>query len=329
MLQALYARRYRPMAAVLAVAAIMGAGANVWADYPDRPIKMVVPYNAGGGTDVLTRAVANGASKILGQSIIVENRPGASGMIGSSLVARAEPDGYTLEMTAADTHTINPHVYPDISYDARKDFAPVAQVGYLPYAMVVNTRLPVKSIQDFIALAKKEPGKLTYASWGVGSSSQVAMEMLNVSQGLNVLHVPFTGAAPAMQALMAGQVDSLFVPLSLAKPSADAGKVRMMGLGAPKRFGGAPDVPTLLEQGVDVIAAPWIGILAPAKTPQAAIDTMADAVLKAVQTQSVIDALTAGGLEINPRDARAFGEFLVHDYKLWGNTVKAANIKAE
>ncbi|MBV7482769.1 tripartite tricarboxylate transporter substrate binding protein [Bordetella sp. BOR01] len=315
--------------ALMLAAAIMGAGANAWAAYPDRPIKMVVPYNAGGGTDVLTRAVANGAGKILKQSIIVENRPGASGMIGSSLVARAEPDGYTLEMTAADTHTINPHVYRDISYDARKDFAPVVQVGYLPYAMVVSTQLPVKSIQDFIALAKKEPGKLTYASWGVGSSSQVAMEMLNVSQGLNVLHVPFTGAAPAMQALMAGQVDALFVPLSLAKPSADAGKVRMMGLGAPKRFGGAPDVPTLLEQGVDVIAAPWIGILAPAKTPQAAIDTMADAVLKAVKTQAVIDALTSGGLEISPRDSKAFGEFLVHDYKLWGDTVKAANIKAE
>jgi len=324
----LSARRLRPLAMVLA-GTLVGVVAQAGAAYPERPIKIVVPYNAGGGTDVLTRAVANGASKILGQSIIVENRPGASGMVGSNLVARAEPDGYTLEMTAADTHTINPHVYPNISYDARKDFVPVAQVGYLPYAMVVNTQLPVKNINDFIALAKKEPGELTYASWGVGSSSQVAMEMLNVSQGLNVLHVPFTGAAPAMQALMAGQVDALFVPLSLAKPSSDAGKVRMMGLGAPKRFGGAPDVPTLVEQGINVIAAPWIGIVAPANTPQAAIDTMADAVLQAVKTQPVIDALTAGGLEINPRDPKAFGEFLKEDYKLWGDTVKAANIKAE
>lgn len=328
MLNSLFAGRRR--AAAVCAAALMGAVASAWgAGYPERPITMVVPYNAGGGTDVLARAVANGAGKILKQSIIVENRPGASGMIGSSLVARAAPDGYTMEVTAADTHSINPHVYPKISYDARKDFVAVAQVGYLPYAMVVNTRLPVKSIQDYIALARKEPGKLTYASWGVGSSSQAAMEMLNVSQGLNVLHVPFTGAAPAMQALMAGQVDALFVPLSLAKPSADAGKVRMMGLGAPKRFGGAPDVPTLAEQGVNVIAAPWIGILAPAGTPQAAIDTMADAVLQAVKTQPVIDALTSGGLEISPRGAKGFGEILVQDYKLWGDTVKAANIKAE
>jgi len=327
MLKSLFAAR-RPLALV-AAAALAGAAGQALAAYPERPVKMVVPYNAGGGTDVLTRAVANGVGKILHQSIIVENRPGASGMIGSNLVARAEPDGYTLEMTAADTHTINPHVYPDISYDARKDFAPVAQVGYLPYAMVINARLPASTIKDFIALARKDPGKLTYASWGVGSSSQVAMEMLNVSQGLNVLHVPFTGAAPAMQALMAGQVDALFVPLSLAKPSADAGKVRMMGLAAPKRFGGAPDVPTLAEQGVDVIASPWIGILAPARTPQAAIDTMARAVLEAVKTREVSDALTAGGLEISPRDAKSFGEFLVQDYKLWGDTVKAANIKAE
>src|SRR3546814_18030951 len=141
-------------------------------------------------------------------------------MIGSSLVAGAAPDGYTMEVTAADTHSINPHVYPKISYDARKDFVAVAQVGYLPYAMVVNTRLPVKSIQDYIALARKEPGKLTYASWGVGSSSQVAMEMLNVGQGLNGLPVPVTGAAPAMHALMAGQDDALFAPPALAHPRA-------------------------------------------------------------------------------------------------------------
>lgn len=320
---------WRWPSAVLVMAAVLATGSSAQAAYPDRPIKVVVPYNAGGGTDVLTRAVANGASKILKQSIIVENRPGASGMIGSNVVARAEPDGYTLVMTAADTHTINPHVYPKITYNALKDFVPVAQVGYLPYAMVVNTRLPLKTIQDFIALARKEPGKLTYASWGVGSSSHVAMEMLNVRQKLNVLHVPFTGAAPAMQALMAGQVDALFVPLSLAKASADAGKVRMMGLGAPKRFGGAPDVPTLVEQGVDVIASPWIGILAPSGTPQAALDTMSNAVLQAIQSEEVIDALTAGGLEISPRDAKGFADFLVQDYKLWGDTVKAANIKAE
>jgi tripartite-type tricarboxylate transporter receptor subunit TctC len=316
--------------AALACTPLLHSAQNVaHAAYPDHAITVVVPYNAGGGTDVLSRAVATGVSKVLKQSVIIDNRPGASGMIGSDLVSRATPDGYTLVMTASDTHTINPHVYPKISYDARKDFVAVARVGILPYAIVVNPKLGVDNINDYIALAKKEPGKLTYASWGVGSSSHVAMEMLNVGQKLDVLHVPFTGAAPAMTAVMAGQVDALFVPLSLAKPNAEAGKVRLLGLASPKRFVGAPDVPTLQEQGVDVIAAPWIGILAPANTPQHAIDTFAKAVIEAAKTEDVIKTLTAGGLEIDVLDAKGFTEALVEDYKLWGDTVKAANITAE
>lgn len=318
----------KALAATAGIALLLGAPA-AQADYPERPVKVVVPYNAGGGTDVLSRAVATGVSKILKANIVVENRPGASGMIGSEAVARSAPDGYTLVMTAADTHTINPHVYPKITYDAQKDFSPVAQVGYLPYAIVINPQLGVNTIHEYIDLAKKNPGKLTYASWGVGSSSHVAMEMLNVGQKLDVLHVPFTGAAPAMTAVMGGQVDALFVPLSLAKPNADAGKVKLLGLAAPKRFAGAPDVPTLTEQGVNVIAAPWIGILAPAGTPQKAIDVLSDAVEEAVKTDEVTKALTAGGLEINYRNNKDFGEFLKEDYVLWGDTVKAANIKAE
>lgn len=318
----------KALAATAGIALLLGAPA-AQADYPERPVKVVVPYNAGGGTDVLSRAVATGVSKILKANIVVENRPGASGMIGSDAVARSAPDGYTLVMTAADTHTINPHVYPKITYDAQKDFSPVAQVGYLPYAIVINPQLGVNTIHEYIDLAKKNPGKLTYASWGVGSSSHVAMEMLNVGQKLDVLHVPFTGAAPAMTAVMGGQVDALFVPLSLAKPNADAGKVKLLGLAAPKRFAGAPDVPTLTEQGVNVIAAPWIGILAPAGTPQKAIDVLSDAVEEAVKTDEVTKALTAGGLEINYRNSKDFGEFLKEDYVLWGDTVKAANIKAE
>ncbi len=309
--------------------AVLMSSHTAHAQYPERAIKIVVPYNAGGGTDVLSRAVAAGLGKVLNESFVVENRAGASGMIGSDAVARSAPDGYTLIMTAADTHTINPHVYPKIPYDALKDFTAVAQVGYLPYAIVVNPNLGVETIDEYIALAKKEPGKLTYASWGVGSSSHVAMEMLNVGQSLDVLHVPFTGAAPAMTAIMGGQVDALFVPLSLAKPTADAGKVKLLGLAAPKRFAGAPDVPTLVEQGVNVVAAPWIGILAPAGSPKAALDTLSDAAQQAVKTEEVIKALTTGGLEISVRNSKDFADFLVEDYALWGDTVKAANIKAE
>lgn len=316
----------RTLLAACLTTASLGA---VAATYPTHALKFVVPYNAGGGTDVLARAVAQGTSKVLNQSIVVDNRPGASGMIGADMVAKAAPDGYTLVATASDTHTINPHVYPKIPYNAPKDFVPVARVGYLPYAMVVNTRLGIKDIQGYIDLAKKNPGKLTYASWGVGSSSHVAMEMLNVNQQLDVLHVPYTGAAPAMTALIGGQVDALFVPLSLAKPNADAGKVLIMGLAAPKRFVDAPEVPTMVEQGIQVIASPWIGILAPTGTPADNINVLSDAIIKATAIPGVAEALTKGGLEIAPQNAKDFGAYLVEDYKAWGDTVHAANIKAE
>lgn len=317
--------------AIIAVslAALSSFAANAQGTYPDRPIRLVVPYNAGGGTDVLARSVAAATSKILKQSVVVENRPGASGMIGSDYVAKSAPDGYTLLMTAADTHSVNPHVYPKITYDARKDFIPVAQVGLLPYALVINPKIKANNVQEFIALAKSQPGKLTYASWGVGSSSQVAMEMLIVMQKLQILHVPFTGAAPAMTAVLGGQVDAMFVPLSLAVPNAQAGKVKILGLGAPKRFADAPDVPTLVEQGVDLNTSPWIGILGPAKMSPAAAETFAKALIQAGKEPGLQEGLTKGGLIIEILDPKQFGQFLTTEFDRWGATVKAAGIKAD
>ena len=315
--------------ALFAGMALCGLGAQAQGVYPDKSIRMVVPYNAGGGTDVLARAIAVGAGKILKQTIVVDNKPGASGMIGSDFVAKAAPDGYTILMTAADTHSINPHVYPKIAYDALKDFAPIAQVGLLPYALVVNPKVPAKNIQEFIALAKSQPGKLTYASWGVGSSSQVAMEMLKVTSKLDILHVPFTGAAPAMTAVLAGQVDAMFVPLSLAVPNAEAGKVVVMGLGAPARFVGAPNMPTLAEQGIKVYTSPWISILGPAKMPKVAIDAIYSAVNEAVKDPQISDLMIKGGLQLEVLNPEQFGKVLVSEFEHWGATVKAAGIKAD
>ena len=311
------------------ITVLFAMGAQAQGTYPDKSIRMVVPYNAGGGTDVLARAIAVGAGKILKQTIVVDNKPGASGMIGSDYVAKAAPDGYTILMTAADTHSINPHVYPKIAYDALKDFAPIAQVGLLPYALVVNPKVPAKNIQEFIALAKSQPGKLTYASWGVGSSSQVAMEMLKVLSKLDILHVPFTGAAPAMTAVLGGQVDAMFVPLSLAVPNAEAGKVVVMGLGAPARFVGAPNMPTLAEQGIKVYTSPWISILGPAKMPKAAVDAIYNAVNEAVKDPQIIDLMIKGGLQLEVLNPEQFGKVLVSEFEHWGATVKAAGIKAD
>jgi len=316
-------------AAVLAVMAAAGLTPSTAIAYPERTIRVVVPYNAGGGTDILARAIAAAAGEHLKQPVIVDNRAGASGMIGSEYVGKAAPDGYTFLMTAADTHSVNPHVYPNIRYDAVKEFRPVAQIGILPYALVVSPKLNVNNLKEFIELAKKQPGKLTYSSWGVGSTSQVAMEMFKIKTGTDLLHVPFTGAAPAMNGVVSGQTDAMFVPLSLAVPNAQGGKVKVLGLGAPKRFATASDIPTLAEQGIDLNTAPWIGILAPSKVSPEIIKTFYAAVEKAAQDPKVQQALVTGGLEIEVLNPEQFGKILASEYERWGDTVRQAGIKAQ
>jgi len=316
-------------AVTAATLALALAPAVAAADYPDHPVKMVVAYPPGGATDVMARAVAQRLGDRMKQSVVVENKPGASGQIGADFVAKSAPDGYTLIFTAADTHSINPHVYPKIAYDARRDFVPVAQVGYLPLALIVNPSVKANSVKEFVALAKAQPGKLTYASFGVGSSSQVAMEMLKGEAKIDLLHVPFQGAAPAVAAIMGGQVDAMMVPLTLAWPNHQAGKVRILGVAAPARFSGAPDMPTFAEQGIPLNSAPWVGILAPAKTPADIVDKLNRDVNAALDDASVQETLVKNGLSPQTRKQPEFKAFLDTEYDRWGATIKNANIKAE
>ena len=299
------------------------------ADYPDHPIKMVVAYPAGGATDVMARAIAQRLGDRLKQPVVIDNRPGASGQIGTDVVAKSAPDGYTLIFTAADTHSINPHVYPKIAYDARRDFTPVAQVGYLPLALIVNPSVKATNVKEFIALAKAQPGKLTYASFGVGSSSQVAMEMLKAETKIDLLHVPFQGAAPAVTAIIGGQVDAMMVPLTLAAPNHQAGKVRVLGVAAPARFAGPPDLPTFAEQGIPLNSAPWVGILAPAKVPQDIVDKLNREVNAALEDAQLQETLQKNGLARETRSQPQFKAFLDTEYDRWGTTIRGANIKAE
>jgi len=316
-------------AVTAATLALALAPAVAAADYPDHPVKMVVAYPPGGATDVMARAVAQRLGDRMKQSVVVENKPGASGQIGADFVAKSPPDGYTLIFTAADTHSINPHVYPKIAYDARRDFVPVAQVGYLPLALIVNPSVKASNVAEFVALAKAQPGKLTYASFGVGSSSQVAMEMLKGEAKIDLLHVPFQGAAPAVAAIMGGQVDAMMVPLTLAWPNHQAGKVRILGVAAPARFSGAPDMPTFAEQGIPLNSAPWVGILAPAKTPADIVDKLNRDVNAALDDASVQETLVKNGLSPQTRKQPEFKAFLDTEYDRWGATIKNANIKAE
>ncbi|MBI2727736.1 MAG: tripartite tricarboxylate transporter substrate binding protein [Polaromonas sp.] len=319
--------RRRLVSVFLLMAGALSLAAPALAEYPDRPIKLVVAYPPGGATDVTARAVAQRLSERLKQAVVVENRAGAAGMIGTDYVAKAAPDGYTIMFTAADTHSINPHVYPKITYDARKDFTPVAQVGSLPIALIVSPQVQAKNVAEFLALARKNPGKMTYASFGVGSSGHVAMEMLNIQSRVELLHVPYQGAAPAIAALMAGQVDAMMVPLVLAVPNDAAGKVRLLGAATPTRFAGAPNAPTFAEQGIPLNSAPWVGILAPAKVPQDIVEKLNRELNAALQDPQVRETLIKNGLDPATSSQPAFRALLDAEYDRWGKTITAANIK--
>jgi len=289
------------------------------ADYPDKVIKLVVGYPPGGGVDVMARVLS---------AVIVENKPGASGMIGAEFVAKAAPDGYTLILAPADTHSINPAVYTNIRYDAKKDFEPVALLGNLPMTLVVNPSSPAKTVDEFVKLVKAKPGQMTFASWGVGSSSHVAMETLMLDEKLEMLHVPFTGAAPAINAIVAGQVDAMMVTLPTSEPQDQAGKVRIIGVTPIQRAEGSPTYPT---KGMPAHVSAWIGVLAPAKTPPDIMARLNREIAALVADPQVRAALAKAGLEpaaevSNPAD---FGRFLATQYDLWGKTVREAKITVE
>jgi len=297
--------------------------------FPDKPIRMVVAYPAGGSTDVIARALAAKLGERLKQPVIVDNRPGASGMIGSEFVANAAPDGYTLMFTAADTHSINPHVYGKIRYDAKAQFAPVGLVGYLTMALIVNPGKPSQSLAQYVDAVKAKPGSFSYASWGTGSSSHVAMEMFRSAANLNLIHVPYQGAAPAITAVIAGQVDSMMVPLTLAEPNHRAGKVKLLGVAAPSRITWAADLPTLAEQGAPLDGRLWLGVLAPAKVPANVIALLNREINAALGDPTIKEVMLKNGLDAATGTAAEFGSLLDREFDRWGTTIRGAKIRVD
>lgn len=316
------------VAASIAFALAALSASPALAEYPSKPIRMIVSYPPGGGVDVMARVLAAALGKRLKETVIVENKPGASGMIGTEHVAKAAPDGYTIMLAPADTHSINPNVYASIRYDAKRDFEPVALLGNLPMTLVVNPALPVKTVADFISYVKERPGKVTFASWGIGSSSHVAMETLILESKLEMLHVPFTGAAPAMNALIAGQIDAMMVTLPTSEPYDQSGKVRIIGVTPIKRPPGSPSYPT---QGMPAHVAAWVGVLAPAKTPPAVVERLNHEIKTLMIDPPVRAGLVKAGLEpvSEVENPAAFGRFLAAQYDLWGKTVREARISVE
>lgn len=310
--------------------------ATVAAQYPDKPIKMIVAWPPGGGTDGVARVIAKHLAERLKQSVLIENRSGASGQVGTEYVARAAPDGYTLQYTVADSHSINPHVYPNVRYDALKDFTPVGMTGNMPNALVVSTRVPATSVAQFIQTAKESPGKLSFSSWGMGSGGHIRMESFKSFTKVDLLHVPFQGSGPGFAAVLGGQVDSMMVPLGMAVSNYRAGKVKILAVDTAQRYPGLLEVPTFAEQGVPLSFAFWQGILAPAKVPDAVVNLLnreLNAILAEPQVRE--DLLKVGlvpgtfgtnGVGVPPREVRQFFEA---EYVRWGHVIREAKITVE
>ncbi|MEO8850063.1 MAG: tripartite tricarboxylate transporter substrate binding protein [Casimicrobiaceae bacterium] len=297
--------------------------------FPDRPLRLVVPFTAGGNVDIVARIIAQGLTEQLKQNVIVENRPGANAIIGAEAVAHAAPDGYTLLLGTAETHAINPHIYKKLSYDPMKDLQTVGIVDEFPFALVVSPKLPVTTLAEFIAYAKQRPGKLNFASWGIGSTSQIAFAQLEQLAGIDLVHVPFKGAAPAITAVAAGTVEAFIVPLSVAVPHAKSGQVRLLAVTSAKREPSAPDTPTATEQGVPLVISGWHVIAVPKATPAGVVQRL-NRELNVVNARADIreKLLKVGSLPVTStvQQAQAMVE---SEWQRWGTVVSKAAITAD
>ena len=297
--------------------------------FPDHPLRFIVPFTAGGNTDVVARTVAQGLTEQFKQSVVVENKPGANAMIGAEFVARAPADGYTFLLATAETHAINPHIYKKITYDALKDFAPIGVIGYFPFALVANPKLPVNNLAEFVAYAKQNPAKLSFSSWGVGSTSQIAFEQFKQTAGIDLLHVPFQGAAPAVTAVSAGQVEAFIVPLTVALPQARSGRVKLLGITTAQRNPSAPDLPTFTEQGFPVVIGGWHVIVAPRATPKEVMARLNQELNATLARKEIREILAKQGLEPANTSLAEAEKMLQAEYQRWGRITAQAAITVD
>ena len=312
---------------LLALAAL--AAPVVYAAYPERPIRLIVSYPPGGGTDVTARQIAPGLSERLGKQIVVDNRSGAGSTLGTSLVAKAAPDGYTLLM-ADTTFGIVPGLYHKVPYDSLRDFAPVTQITSVPGALVVHPSLPANSVKDLVALAKSKPGALNYGSGGVGTPVHMAAELLQLQAGIKMLHIPYKGAGPAFADLLGGQFQLMFPTMQSAVPYIKSGRLRLLAVTAEKRTPAYADIPTMEEASVPgVVSVAWFGILARAGTPRAIINRLHTEAVKVVQEPSIRERFLAETAEPGGGTPEQFGKFIANGIAKWTRVVKAAGVKAE
>ena len=298
-------------------------------DYPTRPIRMIVSFAPGGGTDTNARIVSQRLSEQLGVQVIVDNRPGAASMLGTELVARASPDGYTL-LTASPEFTVNPSLQRKVPYDALKDFAPISQTVSSQYVLSTHPSVPVRTLKEFIAFAKARPGQLNYGSSGVGSANHLAAELLQVSTGIKLVHIPFKGAGPGTIALLGGEISFMFSSTTAAVAHIRAGRLRGIAVTGPNRFAELPNVPTVVEAGIPgFVITGWFGVLAPATTPREIVGRLNAEIVKAVQHPTVRERFAALGTIPVGSTPEEFAAFLRSEIDKWAKVVKASGARAD
>ena len=315
--------------AAAAALVVFSAGASAQA-YPNKPVRMIVGFPPGGGTDVVARVIGAKLQEWWGQAVAVENRPGATGTIGADTVAKSTPDGYTLIMGHVNSHAIAPNLFAKLPYDAIKDFAAVSYVGYVPNVLAVHPSVEAKSVKELIALAKANPGKMNYASSGNGSTQHLAGEMFKQLTGTNIVHVPYKGSGDAIKDLLGGVVAMNFDTMPPVLPHVQAGKLRGLAISTPKRLPQLPNVPTFEEEGIrgfDVTN--WYGVMAPGGTPREIVQKLNADINKAMQVPEVRQRLEAVGTQLNEQSAAQFEAFMKAEVAKYAKLIKSANIKIE
>jgi tripartite-type tricarboxylate transporter receptor subunit TctC len=311
-------------------ACLLPIAASAQGSYPDRPIRLVVPFAPGGVTDTSGRVIAEALSKRLGQQVIVENKAGASGNIGTQGVVAAPPDGYTLVLGFDGTLVINPHVFPSIPFDTVKDLAPVGKIGDADLIIVAHPSFPAKTLRELIDYSKQDPKGVSYGTSGVGGTPHIAGELLAQQTGAKLVHVPYKGGGQAMADALGGQIPLVFTAVAGAQQHVKSGKLAAVAVSSAKRTSALPDVPTFIESGVpDFVVSSWVGILAPAKTPQPIVDRLNRELNAVLATPEMVEQLGKLGIAATPGTPDAFGAQIRTDLAKYGKVVKAAGIKAE
>ncbi len=313
---------------VVAAATLMAAGAAAQI-YPDKPVKIIVPYPPGGSGDTLSRLIGLRLAELWGQPVIVENRPGASAIIGTELAAKAPPDGYTLYLATDGPIVINPSLFVNLPYDWKRDFAPVSLLMTLNQVLLVNPSVPARNVQELVVLAKQKPGQLNYASMGAGSSSHLAAELFKSLANVDIMHVPYKGAPQSITALIAGEVTLFFVGESTAAPHVKAGKLRALGTSGKRRSVVFPDVPTIAESVPGFEMSAWFGIFAPAGVPDAILRKLNADLVKVMEGKELQSVMVARGFDSQASTPEAFRAMISAEQDRWAALIKQIGIKSQ